>query len=166
MRHRGFSEHDHAACIAETMAAAEAHCAREGLRLTPVRRRVLEILLGEHKAQGAYDILAQLAEDGLGSQPPVAYRALEFLTRIGFVHRIECLNAYVACARPGARHAPGFLICRKCHGVAETGVAPDRGTLGRAAAASGFRIETAVQEVEGLCPDCQSPAQADRDGRA
>jgi len=155
MHHTGFGRHDHAACIADTLAAAEAHCDREGLRLTPVRRRVLEILLSEHKAQGAYDILARLSEEGLGAQPPVAYRALDFLSRIGFVHKIERMNAYVACAQPGARHAPAFMICRNCATVAEAPAAPERGALGRAAADAGFRIETAVQEAEGLCPACQ-----------
>jgi hypothetical protein len=60
-----------------------------GVRLTPVRRRVLEILLEEHKAMGAYDVLTRLAAEGFGNQPPVAYRALEFLEDQGFAHRIR-----------------------------------------------------------------------------
>jgi len=159
MSENGFGEHDHAACISAALEAAEAQCAREGLRLTPVRRRVLEMLLGGHKALGAYDILARLSAEGLGAQPPVAYRALDFLTRIGAVHRIERLNAYVACAEPGGDHIPAFLICRTCRNVAEAPGAPLDGPLGRAAREAGFRVETAVQEIEGLCPSCQSAAR-------
>jgi Fur family zinc uptake transcriptional regulator len=158
MEHTAFAPHDHARCIADTIAAAEAHCALHRLRLTPVRRRVLEILLGAHRAIGAYDILARLAAEGLGSQPPVVYRALDFLTGIGFVHRIEKLNAYVACTDPGTGHAPAFMICRACAAVAETPGAPGRGALDAAAQAAGFRIERAVIEAEGLCPDCASGA--------
>ncbi len=47
--------------------------------MTPVRRRVLEILLEKHRAMGAYDVLDRLAAEGFGNQPPVAYRALDFL---------------------------------------------------------------------------------------
>lgn len=70
----GFHRHDHAACIDTSIAAAERHCAVHKLKLTPVRRRALEILLREHRALGAYDLLGHLAEDGLGSQPlsPIA----------------------------------------------------------------------------------------------
>ena len=75
---------------------------------TPVRRRALEILLKEHRALGAYEVLDGLREPGFGSQPPVAYRALEFLVTHGFAHRVERLNAFIACAHPGKAHAPAF----------------------------------------------------------
>ena len=151
----GFRRHDHSACVRATLAEAEAHCAARGLRLTPVRRRTLEILLDKHRALGAYDLLDRLSAEGLGGQPPVAYRALDFLVKAGFAHRIEALNAYIACAHPGADHAPAFLICRGCNAVAETGTSPDTGRLGAAARAAGFAIERTVVEAEGLCPDCQ-----------
>lgn len=151
----GFTAHDHSACVNDTLRKAEAHCAKTGLRLTPVRRRTLEILLAEHRALGAYDLLAVLAEEGLGAQPPVAYRALDFLVKAGFAHKIEALNAYIACAHLGADHAPAFLICRSCKSVAETDTAPAQGRLGEAARAAGFAIERTVVEAEGLCPDCQ-----------
>ncbi|MEL6691127.1 MAG: transcriptional repressor, partial [Pseudomonadota bacterium] len=91
-----FEPHDHGACISDALAAADAQCAERNVRLTPVRRRVLEILLEEHHALGAYDVLDRLRDEGLGSQPPVAYRALEFLVKEGLAHRIERLNAFVA----------------------------------------------------------------------
>lgn len=150
-----FERHDHAHCIAAAMRAAEERCAERKIRLTPVRRRVLEILLQEHKALGAYDILEWLNREGLGSQPPIAYRALDFLVTHGFAHRIERLNAFVACAHPGEIHAPVFMICRKCQGVAEARTTLMKEALGAAARASGFRIEGAVIEAEGLCPSCQ-----------
>ena len=110
----GFEHHNHDACIADALARAEAHCASHGLKFTPVRRRTLEILLHEHRALGAYDLLDLLAQDGLGKQPPVAYRALDFLVSAGFAHKIERLNAYIACSHLGDDHSPAFLICRNC----------------------------------------------------
>jgi Fur family zinc uptake transcriptional regulator len=154
---KSFEPHDHAGCVADAVAALETYCQDQGLKLTPVRRRVAEILLAEHRAMGAYEILDVLRAEGLGSQPPVAYRALDFLSTHGFVHKIERLNAFVACTHPGASHSPAFLICRSCNKVAEADTSPVDDQLGRAAAAAGFQIEQAVVEAEGLCPDCAEP---------
>jgi Fur family zinc uptake transcriptional regulator len=156
----GFESHDHSACVDSAIAAAEAHCAEQGLRFTPVRRAALDILLREHRALGAYEVLDRLREAGFGSQPPVAYRALDFLVENGFAHKIERLNAFIACAHPGANHSPAFLICRLCEAVAEANSAPSRGTLGTAAKAAGFTIERTVVEALGVCPSCAEKADA------
>ena len=155
----GFEKHDHHACIADAVAATEATCHAQGLKLTAQRRRVLEILLDEHKAMGAYDILEVLRRDGLAAQPPVAYRALDFLVEHGFAHKVERLNAFIACAHPGQNHAPAFLICRLCKGVAETPSSTPRSALCDIAQAAGFEVEATVVEAVGLCPSC-------RDGEA
>jgi len=154
MTPNAFHSHDHTACIADAISVAEAYCAERKLQFTPVRRRVLEILLAKHRALGAYDILSDLDAEGFGSQPPVAYRALDFLVTHGFAHKIEQLNAYTACNHPGADHAPAFLICRICGAVQEAKAQPVQGALGRAAREAGFTIERAVIEAQGLCPDC------------
>tara|TARA_R110002110_G_scaffold140479_5_gene327804 strand:+ start:5778 stop:6254 length:477 start_codon:yes stop_codon:yes gene_type:complete len=151
----GFEPHDHRSCVTGTLEKAQSHCATSGLRLTPVRRRTLELLLAEHRALGAYDILASLAAEGLGAQPPVAYRALDFLVKAGFAHKIEALNAYIACAHLGSCQSPAFLICRACKSVAEADTALAQGRLGEAAKATGFVIERMVVEAEGLCPECR-----------
>ena len=140
------------------MTSARAICAERGVQFTPVRQRSLEILLETHAAMGAYDVLERLSAEGLGSKPPVAYRALSFLVDQGFVHRIERLNAFIACAHPGAAHDPAFMICRACGTVAEAQSAGS--SLSASAALSGFQIEQTVIEAEGLCPFCQTGAQA------
>lgn len=152
-----FDAHDHAYCKAASLAAAEALCVERKLQLTPVRKRVLEILLEAHAALGAYDVLGRLAEEGLGSKPPVAYRALGFWVEQGLVHRIEKLNAYVACAHPGRVHDAAFMICRDCGLVAE---AESTAPLGQSAGAAGFQIESVVIEAEGLCPKCRPEGRA------
>jgi Fur family transcriptional regulator, zinc uptake regulator len=153
-----FARHDHAHCTADALARAEAICAGAGARLTPVRRRVLEILLEEHRALGAYDVLNRLAAEGFGNQPPVAYRALEFLVDQGFAHRIQRLNAFTACMHPGEAHQPAFLICRVCSSVAEAAATPVRAALDTAATALGFTIERSTIEALGLCPNCREAA--------
>ncbi|MBC6438817.1 MAG: transcriptional repressor [Rhodospirillales bacterium] len=156
----GFKTHNHATCVGQALAAAEDRCASDGLRLTPVRRKVLQILLQQNTALGAYAILDPLRAAGFSSQPVVAYRALDFLSRHGFVHRVERLNAFIACSHPGENHTPAFMICRLCNIVAEARSAPARGQLGAAARAAGFRIERAVVEAEGVCSSCADKADA------
>jgi len=154
-----FAEHDHRRCR-ETLLDELARAARaRGLRLTPARRRVLEILSEAHRAMGAYEILDRLKAEGLGAQPPVAYRALDFLISAGFVHKVERLNAYVACCHPeeGGGHENGacFLICGRCRKVAEVEDGALEIAVAQTAAARGFAIRRTVLEIEGTCPSCR-----------
>ena len=151
-----FRDHDHHACRGTVLARAEAVVADRGLRMTPVRRRTLEILLESHQALGAYEVLDRLGAEGFGRQPPVAYRALEFLVENGLAHRVRRLNAFAACTCPGEDHAPVFLICRACHAVAEA--APLLAVLDGLAAELGFAVERASFEALGLCPACRARA--------
>lgn len=134
--------------------AAETRCAAEGLRMTSGRRRVLEILLREHRALGAYEILDLLRRDDTRVRPPIAYRALDFLTEHGFAHKIERLSAFVACNHPEEHHSPAFMICRMCHAVDEAHFSAAKGAFGAKARAKGFQIETTMVEAEGICPNC------------
>lgn len=147
-----FSHHDHGQCRRDALDRAE----REGLRLTKWRQKVLDLLLEDHRSMGAYEILDRLRSQGVTPQPPTAYRALDYLVEHGLAHRIEKLNAYVACARPDACERAGFIVCKRCRTVAEIECAPSEAGLLKAAASSGFSAESTVMEVEGVCADCQS----------
>lgn len=150
-----FAAHDHTRCAAETLARAEAVAEARGVRLTPVRRRALEILLAEHRALGAYAVLEQLARDGYGNQPPVAYRALDFLVENGFAHRIRRLNAFTACTHPGEAHSPAFFICTRCEAVAEAPGSAVRSAMDEAAQVLDFAVERSSIEAVGLCAACR-----------
>ncbi len=155
---KAFRKHDHAGCTQAAMRHAEAAALEHGLRLTPVRRRTLEILLEEHRALGAYEVLERLSASGFRAQPPVAYRALDFLVEHGLVHRIRRLNAFAACAHPGTAHAPVFFICDRCDSVAEAPAEEVRAALTGAAEAIGFTIERSSIEAVGTCPACRGGA--------
>ena len=150
----GFSKHDHSHCMTSAIEAAKEKCRNDGLNFTSIRKRVLEILLEEHRALGAYDVLDRLRQEGLGSQPPVAYRALDFLTKHKFVHKIQRLNAFIACAHPNRTHSPAFLICRECNSVAEAETEAPQERLETIATSSGFMIEETIMEAEGICSKC------------
>ncbi|HET9067824.1 MAG TPA: Fur family transcriptional regulator [Amaricoccus sp.] len=154
-----FRPHDHRACRGRGIAAARELCAERRLRLTPARAFVLETLLDSHRAMTAYEVLEALAAAGLGGQPPVAYRALDFLVVNGLAHRIERLGAYTACSHAGTAHDAGFLICRSCRHVAEALLGGPAEELLAEAAAAGFTIERTVLEAEGLCARCRGSGE-------
>lgn len=147
--------HDHGRCVDAALAAAEALCAEQGLRLTPVRRRVLELVWKGHQPVKAYDILERLQEQNPRTAPPTVYRALEFLLEARLVHRVESLNAYVGCGDPATPHVGQFLICRVCHAVAEINDPGVAKMLGQDARRLGFHSERPTVEVSGLCPHCE-----------
>jgi Fur family transcriptional regulator, zinc uptake regulator len=153
-----FHSHDHHGCTDAVLAGADRMASDRQLRLTPVRRRTLEILLESHRAMGAYDVLDRLAAEGFGRQPPVVYRALEFLVEHGLAHRIQILNAFAACMHPETAHQPVFLICTGCHRIAEAPATALRTALDAAAGDLGFRVERTSFEATGQCPACRGAA--------
>ena len=151
--------HDHSHCVRDALAEAEALCARDGLRLTALRKRVLELVWASHKPLGAYDILGVLSEeDGRRAAPPTVYRALDFLLENGLVHRIASLNAFIGCVHPGELHQGQFLICKACHAAIELELPAISQSIVAGAAAVGFAVESQTVEVVGLCAGCQGAA--------
>lgn len=151
-----FSPHAHDHCVESALAQADELCRQRGVRLTELRRRVLELVWQSHKPMGAYALLDALAENGPRPAPPTVYRALEFLIEQRLVHRIASLNAYVGCSDPEHRHSAYFLICRSCGNVSELSTSPALQEVIQAEAErQHFNIESQALEVVGLCQSCQ-----------
>ena len=141
------------AALQSALAEAETRCATARERLTAPRRRVLELLLQAGAPTKAYDLIAAFGENGAAAKPPTVYRALDFLSRQGFAHRIESLNAYIACHLGERTHAAAFLICSCCGAAREIEpFAADR--VQAAAAAFGYVLTGVTVEAHGLCPAC------------
>ena len=135
------------------LVAAEARCADAEQKLTAPRRRVLELLLEAGQPVKAYDLIAGFGEDGAPAKPPTVYRALDFLERQGFAHRIESLNAYVACKQGPEAHAAAFLICDCCGDTRE--IEPvGAAQLGDVAERAGYRLTVVTIEAHGRCAAC------------
>jgi Fur family zinc uptake transcriptional regulator len=152
-------EHDHGDCVQQALVTAEKICRERGLRLTRIRRRVLELVWNSHKPVGAYDILDVLGREGQRSAPPTVYRALDFLIDADLVHRLDSLNAYVGCSHPHSSHTGQFLICRDCRSVAELDDKEISALVDRKANALGFSAVRQMLEIHGLCPECQQKNQ-------
>jgi len=148
-------QHDHEHCVRDALAAAELSCQAQGARLTPIRRRVLELVWASHQPVGAYGLLDRLSAEGIKAVPPTVYRALDFLLEQGLVHRLERLNAFVGCSHSHGPHAAQFLICTGCGRVAELADLAIGSALLNSAHTRGFTVSRQTVEVEGLCPDCR-----------
>lgn len=150
-------DHEHpglkGAALSRALTAAERRCDETQERLTSPRRRVLELLLSADQPLKAYDLIAAYGEAGEPAKPPTVYRALEFLERLGFAHRIESLNAYVPCRLAGDGHQAAFLICDCCGATQE--FEPDFSAQRLAAAAAGYAVSGITLEARGLCPACR-----------
>jgi Fur family zinc uptake transcriptional regulator len=134
---------------AKALDAAETLCSDRGERLTPVRRRVLELLLAAEGPVKAYDLLELLQPGPGAAKPPTVYRALDFLMALGLVHKIEALNAYVGCAHSHDVGGAELFICTQCGSVEERHGAPASGR-----GPAGFTINRSVVEHFGLCAQC------------
>lgn len=148
-------EHDHAHCQSTALDNATIHCRQNGLKLTALRRQVLEIIWGSHHPIGAYDILQKLQKKGHKPAPPTAYRALDFLVSSQLIHRIESLNSFIGCPSPGASHQCQFYICMECGHIAEMNNPDVALALSQGAARLGFESQQPIIEVHGTCKDCQ-----------
>ena len=146
--------HDHRACIESGLAAAERICEERSARLTRDRRQVLEILLRQHQALGAYDIIDSMDWGDRKRASSVVYRALDFLTKHGLVHKMHSRNAFVACSHPHAAHGAQFLICTDCDRIAEIADRAVERDIVSAAKDAGFTVQSPMIEIEGLCPHC------------
>jgi Fur family zinc uptake transcriptional regulator len=148
--------HNHRACVATALSAAEKLCAERGEQLTALRRRVLELVWAGHKPVGAYQVLDALRADGRSAAPPTVYRALDFLLAQGLVHRVESLNAFIGCPHPGAAHATQFLICKDCGTAVELDDPRIDAAIDGTAAKLGFAVAARTVEIAGTCADCRA----------
>lgn len=148
------THHDHQACVTDALDRAERRCADRGLRLTAIRRRVLELVWENHQPTKAYDLLDRINAERGQAAPPTVYRALDFLLDAGLVHKIESQNAFVGCDTDHEQNQPKFLICRSCSRAAEIQSSAIDEVIASEACDAGFVVDHQIIEVDGLCADC------------
>ncbi|MEQ8663737.1 MAG: Fur family transcriptional regulator [Gammaproteobacteria bacterium] len=122
-----------------------------GLRVND--RRVLGVLEAADAPLRAYELLDLLRRQGING-PPTVYRALERLTRRGLVHRIESMNAYIACRTPCHGNPPILMICDRCGSTEELHEDMIVARLRRRARALGLELDTIYLELRGRCARC------------
>lgn len=135
---------------------AEARCAEKGERLTPARLSVYAELLQSDRPLSAYELIALLERrQDRKIAPLTVYRHLDFLMRVGLVHRLQSAQSYLPCDHPDHPHESQFLLCSSCGHVDEVGSSRLETLLSTIADQHGFRPDNAVVEIKGVCDTCQ-----------
>ena len=150
------ASHSHEHCIASARERFEADARSTHKRPGVHVQDVLEVLLSQHRAFGAYEIAAHLAKSGKKLQAVQIYRALDALIEAGSVHRIESRNAFIACHNGEECSSPQFLICESCERVAEIDSKQIEASVADAASTYQFQLHSRQVELSGLCTDCSS----------
>ncbi len=147
--------------IDKALSVADGLCARRGKRFTPIRRKVLELLLQHQRSLKAYELLDEIRAVHPNATPPTVYRALDFLLEEGLVHRVDTLNTFIACGDAAGAPHNLLVVCTACGRVAEIHDDVVRGRLADRIADAGFRLAGDEMEVKALCGDCRPSDAAD-----
>ena len=124
-------------------------------KLTKNQQVVFDALRDSDGPLSAYQILDMDNVRSKGLKAPLTiYRALEKLIKIGLVHRIESLNAFVACDLEQHTEPPAFMICQDCKHIIEVGSQNLQRSVRKQAAEQGFEVEHMHLEVTGRCRKC------------
>jgi Fur family zinc uptake transcriptional regulator len=140
--------------IEKTLSTLKAYCETHDHRLTDPRLFAFEIVVSAKKPVTAYEVLERLGEKLSAPKPPTAYRALDFLSAHGFIHRIESLNAYVACHENHQHHGSQFMICDSCGNVEEAHLCSVPAGLQKQAEEKRFTVTHWNVELHGVCKKC------------
>lgn len=141
--------------VNEQLQVAESLCQDRGRRLTPIRRKVLELLLAHGRSMKAYELLESMRAIHPGAAPPTVYRALDFLMDEGLIHRLDAVNAWSACHDAAGAPHDLLVVCTACGAVAELSDPAMSKQLADRVARTGFALASHETEIRALCPDCQ-----------
>ena len=142
--------------IASTVAKIEQYCIKRGVRLTPIRRQVLELLLTYPNVVKAYEILDELKKQRKNAAPPTVYRALDFFVEIGVLHRAESLNGFVFCSHFDEAHTSVILNCTHCGATEELAAEEPVDILLAFCRERGFTVQDGPLVLSGECARCHA----------
>ncbi len=124
-----------------------------GLRVTPQRRAILQVLEDSDRPLSVEDIRQRLEQHGSGI--PTIYRNLQCFVAMGWAESIlgtDQTMRFVRC-RSGCHHH--HLQCETCGRTVEVEACGVEASLAGIQAPSGFKVTRHHLQLFGLCPDCQ-----------
>ena len=134
---------------------AQKRCDDLNERLTPARLGAYAELVASKQPLSAYELIAELENrQGRKIAPLTVYRHLDFLMRVGLVHRLESTQSYMPCNHPEHTHESQYLLCTSCSKAEEVESKQLEKGLGTIASNHGFRSDSAIVEIKGLCEAC------------
>lgn len=138
------------------LAHARDVCAQRGASFTAIRSDVFRLLCRHQRPVGAYELLDELKATRPRAAPVTVYRALEFLLDVGLAHKVNALNAFLACRGSERAHRGLMLICSRCSQVIELEDRRVEDSIRRSAAGFEFQTGDELVEVVGTCSACRS----------
>lgn len=116
---------------------------------------ILSILRKDHRPRSAYDLIDELRSSGAVA-PATVYRALQRLMEHGYVHRLESLNAYLACSHSDCHEHTSsmFAICDDCGSVEELTDSAITAPALKWAKKNSFALQSMTYELRGICAQC------------
>ena len=131
---------------------------QEGRRLTPQRRKILELfeLIGSGMHLSAEDVHHQLLDAGKRVSLATIYRTLRLLVHMGFLHELELSEGGHRFELSSHDHPDHHhLVCIKC-GRTEEFENEEVIQTGKLAAENiGFKLIESTLNVRAICPSCQ-----------
>lgn len=101
----------------------------------------------------AYEIIDSLRAKATLA-PQTVYRSLDRLIASGAAHRLETLNAFVACSHAVHKGSAIFAICDRCGGVDEFDEPNALAALNSWADKAHFELRQITLELRGTCARC------------
>jgi Fur family zinc uptake transcriptional regulator len=141
---------------------AEETCARNGARLTMLRRWILELLLSADSPVKAYDLIERMRDKGKRLTPATVYRTLDFLLQYGLAHRINSLNAYVPCTGNHAGRALLMFVCSECRRAEELEDPVLYESMRARLDELGMSLRDNCIEIQGTCRKCATDMRAEK----
>ncbi len=146
--------------IQARLAVARVQCEQRGTRFTPMRARLLELLLHQNRFVTAYELLDSILETHPRANPATVYRALSFLMANGLAQRLATVNGYVARTGVTGNDYRVFAICAGCSRVWELEANGVKDLLAAAVARGGYTLDDGAPEIRVVCQDCRQGSLA------
>lgn len=139
--------------LPEPWASAVAHLRRRGLRWTPQRRQVIEVLAQSSGHLTGAEIVARCRRRDPATVPSTVYRTLDLVEELGLVrhtHGADGREEYHV--RPAEEH--GHLYCQECGRQWELGDAQVRRFVSGVERRHGFSVDLSHLTLVGRCAGC------------
>jgi Fur family transcriptional regulator, zinc uptake regulator len=147
-----------ARALSARLSEAAAHCEARGAQLTDLRREVLSLLLQRGGPVKAYDLQDDMRARHGKVAPTTVYRALDFLIEHELAHRIDALNAFIACQSDhgeDAHHAL-MVVCERCERATELHDDEAYAWVATRLTHAGIGFAQTRIEIKGLCQACMT----------
>jgi Fur family zinc uptake transcriptional regulator len=129
----------------------------DDLKITDLRKDILDIILSAKKPLSAYDVLDQLKTKRTNAKPPTVYRVIDYFVEKKIIHRVETTNKYVGCTQLDnfkTKYHGILFLCQQCGNSFELVDDEFLAALKHFSKKHKFSVNESLVEVKGVCEKC------------